>query len=268
MKIEAAPQLIPPVNQWLVKDSENYKEVMKSRKLGTVIGHPYDGADLVKWKSNFRVIDNNQNRVVYYMEWRTRTLFGKKTAYQIMVWSDPTTKQIRGYAQKAFFDLLFSESDMVCTDREQTYDGKKLWLILVAEAITSNLPVYRVDLNIKPHIPKEIKTIEEFRTLEDDIWSSKHKGQANLLIISKTPLYVTSDYKEGDEVVLTKDTTMKVHIDNSSPGKVIVKKGYKAEIGYDKDDGWYVIGDIDGDIGEYTFIHYDDLDALKRDWKI
>ena len=155
-----------------------------------VIDHPYKEADLVKWKFNYRVLDHSQQKVAYYMEWRTRKILGKNAAYQVLVWSNPAIPEMRGYSHKVFFDLLFKENDLICTDKQQTPDGQRFWLIVLSAAFQQGLNIYHLDMNKKPHQPIKLKNMNDIDFLESKIWSDKHKGQA-ILLISKNELPTT-----------------------------------------------------------------------------
>lgn len=194
MKLEAdAPKIIKEMSmKYFPSQEANQKQYEKARKLGKVLDHPYTGADLVTYGHQYYVLDHNKKEVTYLMKWETRKLFGKTAAYQVMVWSSPATKEIRGYAPKVFFQHLFALNELICTDRLQTFDGARFWVSVSVEALDKGLYLYLVDLNSQDPSKRlqQIPDKETFNKLTegDQIWNHEQKGQAQLLVIAQEPL--------------------------------------------------------------------------------
>ena len=136
----------------LFKSPQEMLEFYNLHKDLKPIEHPYPGADLVSTENTYLVVDHALKQVVYFMEWTTRHILNKVAAYQIMVWSDPAVKEIRGYAPKVFFKHLFQVADFVCTDEQQTKDGERFWGSVIKTAYQSGLHVYLYDTT-KPRRP-------------------------------------------------------------------------------------------------------------------
>jgi hypothetical protein len=189
-EILAVPKVIDPMVPPFASPRENRAEYLRANKLGTVLGpSPYEGADLVSFGSNYRVLDHAKERVVYVMTWRTRKILGQDAAYQIYVWTDPGTPEMRGFAPKVFFEHLFSKTGLICTDREQTLMGRRFWGSVIQEALRRDLPVYFTKI-MPPKKFTQIKTYSEFEALDaaGQIWTDDKKGRDLLLLISKEPL--------------------------------------------------------------------------------
>jgi hypothetical protein len=93
---------------YFTSPEDNRREYMEAKKKGKVLDHPYDGADLVTFGNNYRVLDHKKKEVTYLMKWETRKILGQEAAYQVIVWADTGTPEIRGYAPRVFFNHLFT----------------------------------------------------------------------------------------------------------------------------------------------------------------
>ena len=194
-KVTSAPKLIDPMDKdYFSSEADNLRDYLYALKHGKVLGHPYLGADLVSYRNNYRVLDHNQKKVVYLMKWETRKFLGREAAYQVLVWSDPRTDKMRGYAPQVFFDQLFSKTGLICTDRIQTPQGSRFWTSVISRALGFGFFAYFADLNSHPRQYAPL-TQEKFNDLDNKglIWTRKEKGKGQLLLISKEPI---SEIKE------------------------------------------------------------------------
>lgn len=189
MKTEAMPRIIDPLPTNLLSDSESHLLYTKCKKL-PVIEHPYDGADLVYDNRAYYVLDNSLQKVPYLMKWNTRKVLNIEMAYQIIVWSDPTVPNIKGYSYKVFFDQLFSRFQAICTDRSQTEHGKRFWYSSIAKALEEGYHIYTVNLNNTPVIYGVIDSVSKLKDYDAKgfVWDDDRSGEGKLLIISKNQI--------------------------------------------------------------------------------
>lgn len=195
MKVTAVPQLVDPIKHLLDNPQKNerqygvYKSVVATKKLQP-LDAPYQDAELYKKGTSYFVLDHARQRVAYFMKYDIRTLQGHKAAYQIIVWSDPSIVDIRGYASTVFFEQLFDEADAVTTDRHQTPAGGRFWLNVISMAFRSHLYVYYMNRNTK-HVV-QLKNQQDVDAHRENIWTAMEKGTGNLVVISKDPLKATA----------------------------------------------------------------------------
>ena len=211
-KTVAAPKLIDPMaKDYFASPEENRSEYLASKKKGKVVDHPYEGADLVTFGNNYQILDHRKKQVTYLMKWQTRKILGRDAAYQVIVWADTGTTEVRGYARKVFFDQLFSKSGLICTDRIQTPDGRRFWSSVVAHAFAGGFFVYFVDMNAIPRKYVPIPGPEEFTDLDQRgmIWTNGEKGKGQLLLISKEKIQEMHKSTSSSEMNLSSYPTLK-----------------------------------------------------------
>jgi len=134
-EVTALPKLIDPMDSKFFATIKENRHTYEQHLLDPVIDHPYEGADLVSKGNSYLVLDHNKKRVVYLMRWETRTILSRKSAYQVIVWSEPGDSKIRGYAPKIFFEHLFNKIKLICADRLQTPNRKRFWTSVVNAAL-------------------------------------------------------------------------------------------------------------------------------------
>lgn len=125
--------------------------------------------------------------VTYYMKWETRKLSGRTAAYQVIVWRHEDTSEARGIAQDVFWDILFADHDVVCTDRQQSSLGRRFWKYQLDTAFKEGYPVYLLDL--MENTKTRVNNSSEVNALSDKIWAPRRIGQAWLLCVAKSPFW-------------------------------------------------------------------------------
>jgi len=185
MESTAAPQLIQNIDDHaLNKLDENHKLFKQfiNKKL-TKVDDVYPNGVLYTIGRKYFVLDLKKERIVYYMQWEERKIFNHKAAYQVLVWSDATVPEIKGFALGVFFDILLSENDLVVTDRLQTHLGKRFWEMSITKALRESLYVYALDLN--QNTKKRIYNVDELKSdIYKEYWSFEPVGRAKLMAIS------------------------------------------------------------------------------------
>lgn len=188
------PELIPPYLPEIAKPASNAYYYLKLKDAGlNVLDQPYKDAELLEDIKSYYVLDYKLEKIVYAMDWEERTILGKKAAYQVEVWSSGIVPEIRNYVSKVFWEHLFNKNKLVCTDRYQTPDGKRLWEKMLSIAFSKGYYVYYYDISKTDSdkiVVKEFKDIADFSKYADDgrIWLSNSSGQKKLLLISETKL--------------------------------------------------------------------------------
>lgn len=191
METVAAPQLINPIDEFLLNDTQQNRKqyeilnsIVKNRKLEP-LDEPYMGAALYNRGTKYFVLDHQRGKVAYYMQFDIRTISGKKAAYQVIVWSDRNTS-IAGYASKVFFEILLTHADVISTDRQQTPNGQRFWFRAIDHALKNNMYVYYMNRNTREKF--WIENERDLEKYEKEIWINLKKGMGNLVIISPEPI--------------------------------------------------------------------------------
>ena len=188
MWTKASPELIQAFDHTLDDDALNKRQYRTlSKKNPEKIAEVYDGAYLYKMGRKYFVLDDIQKKVTYYMRWEERNIFGHRAAYQVIVWRDQATTDVRGLAAEVFYDLLFEEHELIVTDRLQSPFGKRFWIDIVAAAFKEGYPVYMVDLVNK--IKNPMNSVREILDKSEYIWPKHEVGKARLLCIAKTKIW-------------------------------------------------------------------------------
>ena len=188
MESTASPQLIDPFEHLLDSPASNKKKYvgLLSEKPNKMM-EAYPGAYLYYKGTRYFVLDESQKKITYYMSWKERQISGHTAAYQVLVWSDIGTPEIRSFASIVFFDLLFGEYDLIVTDRLQSPSGRRFWLSIVATAIKSGYPIYLVDLINNTKV--QMHSSQEILDKSDFIWPKHEIGKSRLLCIAKTKIW-------------------------------------------------------------------------------
>ena len=190
-EVEAAPQLIENIDHIKLnklEDNHNlYLSLMLKKPKPVQIEPVYPNANLYEKGRKYFVADTSTESIVYFMQWEDRKIFGKKAAYQVLVWSDAGVRDIRGFALGTFFDILLLNNDLIVTDRMQTHLGRRFWEMAIEKALRESFYVYALDLNKKTK--QRIYNMTELKSDKyQEYWTIEKSGQAKLMAISKKAL--------------------------------------------------------------------------------
>lgn len=149
----------------------------------------FSDATIYQLKSQFFCLDDNAERVTYYMKYEVgnNSKIGS-FVYQSLVWVHEGSPYLSGIPQKIFFEQLLPKFGTIITDSQQTWHGKRFWKLRIAEAFEKNLNVYFYDFS-NHHITK----IEDYSGFEEaemhnDIWGPFNAHKMKRIIISNKEL--------------------------------------------------------------------------------
>ncbi len=78
-------------------------------------------------KGNILFINKNKKLILYFVEYKTLSIKGVKSALtQTKVWRSEDLP-IHGTARKVFFDILFKINKAIISDSDQTKNGQSFW---------------------------------------------------------------------------------------------------------------------------------------------
>lgn len=118
----------------------------------------------------------------------------KQAMIQRGLWRDAAISSIAGLTKKVFFEVLLPQTGMVASDRQQSDDGRRFWVLRVSEALEMGLFVYLVDV-MGPKELTRIKSHEQFDGMQSEIWGTDPKFKTKLLLISRDELVPSDNVK-------------------------------------------------------------------------
>lgn len=192
-KVLGLPQLISGKDFTLKKILDNedsnkkmYRELTKKSTKKEILKIAPNGQ--LFWVGHkIFLVDNDNQRIDYYMQYEIQHIFKIKTVTQIAIWADyisqyinlPSGERVSKYV---FFNILLPLTDTIVTDALQTDDGRRFWINRVTESIKAGLHVYAV-FKDKNRIYK-VDSLETLRKLKDDIWGDEKTYLNRKLFIS------------------------------------------------------------------------------------
>lgn len=127
----------------------------------------------------------NVPRVIYFVWYKIQNLgyIAKKSACQILVWSNPTYSILDGFAQYVFFDIILPKTGTIVTDYQHTGYGRRFWARQIAKALSIGKYVYYV--NFQPdRVIQQITNIHQLEDLSPSIYGDHQKYKQRRLIIT------------------------------------------------------------------------------------
>ena len=199
MEITAVPQNVFDTD---FKLATRYSNKVKYRALkakgGKLLDDVDEGISLRIFPSEIALLDDNQEKVLYYVQFKEKEFHGRDSVTQIKLWSDPTssyTDSIFKFGMKittyVFFKILLPKADMILSDAQQTQAGRRFWEKRVKDALSLSLCVFLVDQNLNKKI--KIKDLDQFNDLKEKWWGDEDTFLARRLAISKKPLWTSSE---------------------------------------------------------------------------
>jgi hypothetical protein len=149
-------------------------------------------AEVYQLKSEFFCLDHNLGKVTYYMRYKvdSNKVLNGQYVWQSLVWTDPKVHAdyLIGVASKIFWEYLFNKFNVIVTDSEQTWKGRRFWEYRIGEALKKNLFVYFFNFQTKELVP-----LTDFDELYDyqekyDIWGLTKSHQLKRMVISQIDL--------------------------------------------------------------------------------
>jgi hypothetical protein len=193
MDVTAVPQTIEPFLHRVLdnpkQNARKYLALKREVQGKTPIVEAFPEAFLYQVGQRCFVLDDNKKRVAYFMQWEVRRVFGVKAAYQIMVWSDPTSP-VRGLALDVFYDFLLSDTEVVVTDCMQSPSDRRFWYVVITEAFRRGYAIYHLNL-----LNKEKRRLGSIDAVTDDMWNPHQVGQASLLCVTAQPIWGSNNKK-------------------------------------------------------------------------
>ena len=167
-------------------NKEMYRELTKKSTKKEILNLAPNGQLLWIGHKIF-LVDHDNQRIDYYMQYEIQHIFKIKTVTQIAIWTEymsryrdmPNGERVSKYV---FFNILLPLADAVVTDALQTDDGRRFWINRVTESILASLHVYAV-FKDKNRIYK-VDNLEMLRKLKDDIWGDEKAHVNRKLFIS------------------------------------------------------------------------------------
>jgi len=193
--ITETPKMIPDLEHLerrLGNFSSNHQENKKYKsKYLRSITKISDKIEIFWSKKEFFGLDKDKQLITYYMQW-DKSEHAKLGEYvwQILVWSSPTTLEMRGKAADVFFDHLLPKVGMILTDSKQTWHGKRWWQLRIVDAFQRNLNVYFFDFADDTLI--KVDDIDHFQQIQEkfDIWGDTDLHEMKRMVITRKVLTV------------------------------------------------------------------------------
>jgi len=139
-----SPQLINSLRSALYDENENYalaRRLSKRAKFAATV-YSEEGTNVKRHGNNLFALAHVEKalHVIYYAKLSKVTTPLGEGIYQNLVWkhygvAHPTSR-------KVMLDYLLPEYSVLVCDRQQTSDGRRLWLDVAGGAIASGLTVY------------------------------------------------------------------------------------------------------------------------------
>lgn len=188
IQLDEMPQIIPNLSK--LEDLDIYsvnRSVFKSlRSQPKTIYHTFDAKHIVYTTGNeYFCLDYDKNKVSYYMKYKTGndSTLGPYL-WQSLVWRSKDDTYVIDLPHNLFFKKLLPKYGTVCTDGQQTPDGRKFWNYQITYALKHNINVYYYNLKSKELVkitdPMHFtKAITEY-----DIWGDSKQYQNKLMVIT------------------------------------------------------------------------------------
>jgi hypothetical protein len=146
---------------------------------------------LVEKGQRLVLLNHNDQRIEYYMQYEYGSFRSIKTITQIAIWAHQAfaLPNIKGVSaiKWVFFNYLLPKAEAIAADSLQTEDGKKFWLRRLRDAWDKGLHTYLV-LRDKNTVV-EIKTTKELNALASYIWGTHVRYEFRRAFISKDELF-------------------------------------------------------------------------------
>lgn len=139
------------------------------------------GVALYSLPTRYFILDTENQKLLYLVELKLSHINGMSTISQMKVWRDYSASETKGIAERVFFDYIAPRADLVVTDGEQTPDGKRFWMLRIAEAYRRGLPVYLFDYNDKRIV--QAMTFQEFHAMVPAFYGSSQKYSSKRIAI-------------------------------------------------------------------------------------
>jgi hypothetical protein len=178
---DMSPEIIGPLNTSRI----NFKKLKSSYKTRY---YEYDTTHIVysNSKNEYFCLDHDKGKVSYYMKYVTSTddALGQYV-WQSFVYRDDAAKYVLGLPSQIFFEKLLQIHGTICTDGQQTEDGRRFWDWQIHTALQRNINVYYYNLDTRVLI--KIIDLIHFNTVigAHNIWGSTDEHRRRLMVITK-----------------------------------------------------------------------------------
>lgn len=184
-----SPQTISPSEFGFDVDTVNHSQAQrflsgsKCVKVGQI-----KGFNLYKNGNSYALIDDADLaslKMHYYVQYINKWMSTLKTnsIQQVLVWVRKGS-QYSGIAATLFFDYLLKETGCIVTDAYQTPDGERFWGNMIANALSSGLNVYALDIMPPNKKIEPILNMNELSAIKHNVWGSSDRNQERRVIIT------------------------------------------------------------------------------------
>jgi hypothetical protein len=199
-----APQVIGDFDWDLSDPAVNAsKEAFLMASPGTREIGEYNGLKLYRLKGQIFAIDPNKkvNQLVYLVKTEVVRIsaINSLAVIQRAVWRDLGSTKTSGLPAYIFFKKWIPEFDTICTDGQQTFNGKTFWINRISEAFSRDLNIY-VLYELSPRKLIKVLDMSEFDDLSasGDIWGLDPKYKNRKVIITSKILVPREDVPLDD----------------------------------------------------------------------
>lgn len=188
IKLDEMPQLIPNLNK--VDDLDIYtvnrSKFKMLRGVEKLIYHTFDKTHILYNTNNqYFCLDYDKNKVTYYMEFKVNTdrMLGTYL-WQTLVWRSKVDPYTIDLPHEIFFTELLPKYGTVCTDGQQTADGRRFWNYQITYALKHNINVYYYNMQSKELV--KIDDMLHFTNViaQYDVWGETPNHKNKLMIIT------------------------------------------------------------------------------------
>lgn len=188
------PQLIGEVDFNLDERSNNRK-VCISLSSNSKVMFNYQNV-VVKKSGKYVYAERDDGLMPYLIETERKKIsaVGREAMIQRGLWRDSAISAVAGLPSKVFFEYLLDQTGLIASDRRQSPDGQRFWILRISEALDKGLFVYLLNATG----PRELTRVHnrvQLDAMHGEIWGTTHNFQTKLLLISKQQLYPKEDVK-------------------------------------------------------------------------
>jgi len=195
--ITADPQLVDPTDFNFRDKKHNQEKYLSFKTKEKTLVHSFSPeVNLYKSSEHFVLLDDAEQQILYFVQFKLRSIFGHKFVAQIKLWGNPVALekykidgQSIGYY--VFFEHLIklAEGIGIATDSMQTPDGRRFWERCIYRAFNNKFHVYFINQNTKDRQEAVDYADFEKKSTKLAIWNAEISGMGNRVIISPKKLW-------------------------------------------------------------------------------
>lgn len=190
--ITADPMMVDPTDFNFRNKKHNREKYFSFVKREKTLVHSFSPeVNLYKFSEHFVLLDDAAQQILYFVQFKIKTVFGHKFVVQIKLWGNPVALEkykIEGQSlgYYVFFEHLIKLASGIgiATDSMQTPDGRRFWERCIYRAFNSKCHVYLVNQNTKNR--QEVVDYPDFEEQATKLgtWNDEMSDMGNRVIIS------------------------------------------------------------------------------------